>query len=184
MGVSSGKEEAQPELQASSAGRGAGATGNDTGSLRSGNVVSVDAQAAAATEAAVAGDSDPGERAASGGTVANLPHVADSSKVVSLQEFATRGKSKGRKVPVKSTSNRATRGKLSDRPPKVEAVKNSKGTWAFRLRWNSLPGRPVAYVTFVSDAVYELIKSGDYDAFKEQLITNYNAKALRANHGA
>lgn len=128
----------------------------------------------------------------------NLPHVANKSATESAEElppvaekplpknvlkFATRGKSKQRKPRAKSTSKLATRGK-SEKPPKVEDVKASKGTWAFRLRWNSLPGRPVIYVSRVADSTYELIKKGNYDAFKEQLISSYSESALRARNQA
>lgn len=96
-GVSSGKE-AQPELQAPSAGRRAGATGNDSGDRRTGAVAPVDAQAAATEAAVAASGGDPGERAASGGTVAVSTHfqqkvstdpsanVTDLKKYKSLRE--------------------------------------------------------------------------------------------------
>jgi len=101
------------------------------------------------------------------------PHVAMST--------ATRGKSEKVKPRVKSTIKRATRGK-SALPPKVEDVKASKGTWAFRLRWNSLPGRPVIYVSRVADSTYELIKKGNYEDFKRQLISSYIESAIRASN--
>jgi hypothetical protein len=67
----------------------------------------------------------------------------------------------------------------------VEAVKASKGTWAFRIRWREIDGkRPVVYVSRVSDVVYELIKGGDYEAFKRQLIAGHSASAIRASHTA
>lgn len=104
-----------------------------------------------------------------------MPHVAMST--------ATRGKSEKVKPRVKSTIKHATRGK-SALPPKVEDVKASKGTWAFRLRWNSLPGRPVIYVSRVADSTYELIKKGNYEDFKQQLISSYIESAIRASNKA
>lgn len=116
-------------------------------------------------------------------SAAELPHVAEKTLPKNVLKFATRGKSKQVKPRAKSTTKRATRGK-SQKPPKVEDVKASKGTWAFRLRWNSLPGRPVIYVSRVADSTYELIKKGNYEAFKEQLISSYGESALRASNQA
>lgn len=113
----------------------------------------------------------------------DLPHVAEKPLPKNVLKFTTRGKSKHRKPRAKSTTKLATRGK-SEKPPKVEDVKASKGTWAFRLRWNSLPGRPVIYVSRVADSTYELIKKGNYDAFKEQLISSYGESAFRASNQA
>jgi hypothetical protein len=67
----------------------------------------------------------------------------------------------------------------------VEAVKASKGTWAFRIRWRDVDGkRPVVYVSRVSDVVFNLIKGGDYEAFKRQLIAGHSASAIRSSHTA
>jgi hypothetical protein len=113
----------------------------------------------------------------------SLPHVAEKQTPKNVLPFATRGKSGKAKAPAKSKSKLATRGK-SSRPPKVEDVKASKGTWAFRLRWNSFPGRPVIYVSRVADSTYDLIKKGNYENFKEQLISSYGESTLRASNGA
>lgn len=87
---------------------------------------------------------------------------------------ATRGKS-----PVTITKQTvATRGKSR---PVVEAVKASKGTWQFRLRWNSEPGRPVYYVATVADSTYEMIRKGDYEGYKKALIADYEASAVSAD---
>lgn len=87
---------------------------------------------------------------------------------------ATRGES-----PVTATKQTvATRGKSR---PVVEAVKSSKGTWQFRLRWNSEPGRPVHYVATVADSTYEIIRKGDYEGYKKALIADYEASAISAD---
>lgn len=67
----------------------------------------------------------------------------------------------------------------------VEAVKASKGTWAFRVRERVAGKRmPPVYVTRVADSIYEMIREGDYEQFKKQLVANYGARAVRASHGA
>ena len=102
-----------------------------------------------------------------------MPRVAGSNVV----PFATRGAIR----PKKPTSKSATRGNSG---PVVEPSKGSKNTWQFRLRWNSLPGRPVVYVATVTDAVYERIRKGDYEAYKRQIISSYEATSVRAGNKA
>jgi hypothetical protein len=67
----------------------------------------------------------------------------------------------------------------------VEPVKASKGTWAFRLRVR-IDGvrQPPIYVSRVSDMVYQMIREGDYESFKKQLIESYSARAIRSGNGA
>lgn len=109
--------------------------------------------------------------------------MANSENVL---PFTKPVKSKGKR-PTGGTRKRAVKAALSgtktDAPPAVEAGKQSKGTWAFRLRWNRLPGRPIHYVSRVSDAVYELIRkdADTYENFKAQLIRNYEQRAIRAS---
>lgn len=69
--------------------------------------------------------------------------------------------------------------------PYIEAVKASKGTWAFRLRWyeNGRRAKPI-YISRVADAVYEMIREGNYESFKEQLIGSHSASAIRAGNRA
>lgn len=58
--------------------------------------------------------------------------------------------------------------------PYVEAVKVSKGTWAFRLRWKyANDDRPIVYVDRVSDDVYELIRKEYYADYKKSIRLNY-----------
>jgi hypothetical protein len=104
-----------------------------------------------------------------------LPRVAN----VNVLPFATRGTVKHKK----QSGKRATRGKV-DTMPVVEDVKASKGTWAFRLRWNSLPGRPVVYVRRVTDSIHTLIREDDYEAFKQQLISSYSEATVLASRNA
>jgi len=103
--------------------------------------------------------------------------------VVQLQDFAAQKKISAAKSKNKSAtrgkSKSATRGKIT-----VDSVKASKGTWAFRLRWNSAPGRPVHYVSRVSDTVHELIRGGDYEGFKAQLISSHGTGTIRASNRA
>jgi len=113
--------------------------------------------------------------------VNEVPHVAEKPAAKNVLPFATRGKSSKPKPSLKSKSKSATRGKSA---PVVEAGKGSKGTWQFRLRWNSEPGRPVIYVATVTDAVYDLIRKGDYDAYKRSIIASYEARTVSASHTA
>lgn len=133
---------------------------------------------------------------------AELPHVANPDAPKVVLEFATRGKSGKGLKPAKSTnklatrgksqtgsngkSKLATRGKNQSRPPVVDDVKTSKGMWAFRLRWNSLPGRPVHYVRRVTDAVHDLIREDEdsYEQFKAQLISSYSETSIFAGGNA
>lgn len=90
-----------------------------------------------------------------------VPQVATKSK----RQVAIRGKQSGGKV--------ATGGKRrSDRDPVVEFLQTSKGTHAFRLRYNSKPGRPAEYVLWVANSVFEQITSDPavYAQYKAQLI--------------
>jgi hypothetical protein len=61
-----------------------------------------------------------------------------------------------------------------EKAPYVEAVKVSKGTWAFRLRWKYASNdRPIVYVDRVSDEVYEMITKEFHNEYKQALIQNY-----------
>jgi hypothetical protein len=117
------------------------------------------------------------------GYVASSPSVANDNYADALTDVAdsdsldtaTRGE-----LPVTVTKQTvATRGKSK---PVVEAGKGSKGTWQLRLRWNSEPGRPVHYVATVADSTYDLIRKGDYEAYKRSLIAEYEASAVSADH--
>ena len=129
----------------------------------------------------LAGLSDGNDAADAVMTAAEVPHVAEKSTPKNVLSFATRGKSPKRKVSLKSKNKSATRGKSL---PVVEAGKGSKGTWQIRLRWNSEPGRPVEYVATITDAVYDLIRNGDYESYKQQTIASYEARTVSARHTA
>lgn len=145
----------------------------------------------------------PAANDAGGGVVGELgnldlvkaPHVAK-------KKSATRGKSepidevavwraKRLKSQQRSSATRGQKTLRKNQPhaakgkPYVEAVKASKGTWAFRLRWyeNGRRAKPV-YISRVADAVYEMIREGNYESFKEQLIGSHSASAIRAGNRA
>ena len=103
------------------------------------------------------------------------PHVATATRG-QIVDLATERKRR-RKVATTGQPHVAT-GK-----PYIEAVKASKGTWAFRLRWyeNGARVKPI-YISRVADSVYEIIREGDYEAFKKQLIGSHSAGAVRASH--
>lgn len=158
-GVSSGKE-AQPELQAPSAGRRAGATGNDSGDRRTGAVAPVDAQAAATEAAVAASGGDPGERAAGGGTVADLPHVAfaTSGTATNVVPFSIGREKRESATKQKTSTASATSGTFS-----WDRVQVSKGMWAYRLRPSGKDPETgkrhkpfiVRYVTPAEDRIWE-----------------------------
>jgi len=89
-------------------------------------------------------------------------------------ELATRGK--------KLVSKKTRKGIGEWR---VDAVKASAGTWAFRLRRreNGVRSKPI-YVSRVANAVYEMIREEDYDSFKEQLIASHMPGTVRASNRA
>jgi len=96
------------------------------------------------------------------------PHVAKKKR----RESATRGKaakvvdlaaernkrlsSQGHSPATRGQTLRKNQPRVAKGQPYIEAVKASKGTWAFRLRWYE-DGRRVkpVYISRVSDAVYE-----------------------------
>lgn len=80
----------------------------------------------------------------------------------------------------------ATRGQKKARSKAyVEAVGASIGTMAFRLRWRENGKRqPPIYLSRVSNDVFAMIKQGNYEAFKEQLVVSHSAGAIRAGHTA
>jgi len=106
------------------------------------------------------------------------PHVAPKPAAKNVLPFATRGTTK----PLKSTG--ATRG-TSDGEWKVDYVRASENTYAFRLRWTvgRKRGTPV-YVSRVSAAVFHMIRSEGYEQFKKGLISDYCAGTLRASNQA
>lgn len=133
-----------------------------------------------------------------GGNVDNQPRVAKKKP----RKIATRGQlaevvsldAERNKRQKSQQHSAATRGRKTLRKkqphvaggnPYVEAVKASKGTWAFRLRWRSggQRSKPV-YLSRVADPVYEMIREGNYEAFKEQLVASHFAGAVRAGNTA
>ena len=113
--------------------------------------------------------------------VTKLPPVANLGTVVT---FKPRVASVAPKTPLAATVKSATRGKKRVVPPVVECGKASKNTWAFRFRWNSLEGRPVHYISRVTDEVYQAITQDKeiYGQYKAQLRRIYESGTLRASN--
>lgn len=107
--------------------------------------------------------------------IVNLKVERDRRHKTQQHSPATRGQKSLRK-----SQPRVAKGK-----PYVEAVGASVGTMAFRVRWRENGKRqPPVYLSRVSKEVYELIKEGDYEAFKRQLISSYQSGTVRASHTA
>lgn len=107
-------------------------------------------------------------------TVHDLATERDKRLKTQQPELATRGQ--------KSLTKKARTGAGK---PYVEAVGASVGTMAFRLRWRENGKRqPPIYLSRVSNAVFDLIKKGNYEAFKQQLISNHMPGAVRPGDGA
>jgi hypothetical protein len=107
--------------------------------------------------------------------VVSLDAARDKRLKTQQDSAATRGQGKLRK-----SQPPVAKGK-----PYVEAVGASVGTMAFRLRWRENGKRqPPIYVSRVSMDVYEMIKGGDYEAFKQQLVSSHMPGAIRASHTA
>ena len=124
------------------------------------------------------------------GTVDNRACVAESTEVSGCESqphvaTATRGQIVDLATERKRRRKVATvrQPHVAMGKPYIEAVKASKGTWAFRLRWyeNGARVKPI-YISRVADSVYEIIRRGDYEAFKKQLIGSHSAGAVRASH--
>jgi hypothetical protein len=70
---------------------------------------------------------------------------------------------------------------------RVDYVKASRNTWAFRIRWKEADGRePAVYVSRVNDKLFNSITKGKvrYAAFKKQLVFSYLSRAVRQSDGA
>lgn len=84
------------------------------------------------------------------------------------------------------TARRGRKKKEGEATLRVEHVKPSKGTWAFRIRWTDADGnRPVVYVSRVNDQLFKSITGSKttYAAFKKQLISSYLSRAVRQGDG-
>jgi hypothetical protein len=110
-----------------------------------------------------------------------------AAKVVDLAaERSKRLRSQGHSLATRGQKTlRKNQPRVAKGKPYIEAVKASKGTWAFRLRWYE-DGRRVKpiYISRASDAVYEMIREGDYERFKEQLVASHMPSAVRAGNRA
>lgn len=125
------------------------------------------------------GNSDPADGVVAVASVVDgaLPPVASEvveSKPDTPTPIATKTTAEVVAPATRGKAKLATRGKKKAkavRPPAVDCVKVSKNTYAFRFRFNSLPGRPVEYVVWVSEQVYKEITSDPviYEQYKAQL---------------
>ncbi|MDX2044572.1 MAG: hypothetical protein SF097_25400 [Acidobacteriota bacterium] len=80
---------------------------------------------------------------------------------------------------------RGRRKKTGDQAMRVDYVKVSKNTWAFRIRWKEGEQEPAVYVSRVDDKRFKSITKGKvrYAAFKKQLISSYLSRTVRQGHG-
>lgn len=111
------------------------------------------------------------------GNAAEVINLADrraKRQKTQQPEFATRGK--------KPVSKKTRQGVG---PWRVDAVKASAGTWAFRLRRSEdgKRSKPI-YIRRVANSTYGMIREGDYGRFKQQLVESYLSRAVRAGHVA
>ncbi len=120
-------------------------------------------------------------KAATGGQKLQASGTNTGAPVVN---FAEAKRLKIKREGIVATGGR-NRGRKTVHSVKVDAVKASKGTWAFRIRErvDGVRGTPIT-VSRVTDEVYEMIKEGNYEKFKEQLIRNHAASALRSSNRA
>ena len=116
---------------------------------------------------------DPGVSGTDAVAMGSVSSVADPEREVT---GATRGASSVPQdaTPLESTGPHVAQGKWQ-----VDAVKTSKGAWAFRLRWaeGRKRGTPI-YVARVSDEMYTAIREADYEQFKAELISIHQSRAI------
>jgi hypothetical protein len=89
-------------------------------------------------------------------------------------------------IPFPKKNNRGRRKKSGNETLRVDFVKASKNTWAFRIRWTEPDGTsPAVYISRVNDKLFNLIKrrKNRYAAFKKQLISSYLSRTVRKGHG-
>ena len=116
---------------------------------------------------------DPGVSGTDDVAMGSVSSVADCQREVT---GATRGTDDAPQdtTPLESTGPHVAQGKWQ-----VDAVKTSKGAWAFRLRWaeGRKRGTPI-YVARVSDEMYTAIREADYEQFKAELISIHQSRAI------
>lgn len=86
------------------------------------------------------------------------------------------------RFPAPEKPSRGRKRKSVEETYRVDYVKASKNTWAFRIRWMEDGGRePVIYVSRVNDKLFKMITKGraNYAAFKRQLIASHKSGAVR-----
>lgn len=112
-------------------------------------------------------------------------HTWQPEKVTNINErLAKRQKTQQPETATRGGKLVAKKTKKGIGPWRVDAVKASAGTWAFRLR-RYVDGKRTTpiYVSRVTDAVYEMIRAENYEQTKEQLISNHVQGAVRASYG-
>lgn len=114
-----------------------------------------------------------------------LPHVAPVNSAKNAPHVA---RADNAATSLKSTS--ATRGTkpaphVAQGRWQVDYVRASENTYAFRLRWaeGRKRGTPL-YIKRVAATVFQSIRKGNYEAFKQQLIASHSESSLHASHAA
>ena len=114
-----------------------------------------------------------------------LPHVAPVKSAKNAPHVA---RTDNAATSLESTS--ATRGTkpaphVAPGRWQVDYVRASENTYAFRLRWaeGRKRGTPL-YIKRVAATVFQSIRKGNYEAFKQQLIASHSESSLHASHAA
>ncbi|MGH9799763.1 MAG: hypothetical protein ACRD82_05310, partial [Blastocatellia bacterium] len=139
--------------------------------------------------------------------VENLPHVAAKKprksatrgNLATVHDLAAeRAKRHNPQQPESATRGSISKPKAATRGRKlvarksatcgawqVDFVRASENTYAFRLRWAQGEKRETPlYVSRVSITTFKLIREGNYDAFKIQLISEYGQGAILSSQTA
>lgn len=124
-----------------------------------------------------------GQGVGDSGTVGDAgPHVAQSPNVLPFARPA--------KATTSLKSTNATRGTkpaphVAPGRWQVDYVRASENTYAFRLRWaeGRKRGTPL-YIKRVAATVFQSIRKGNYETFKQQLIASHSESSLHASHAA
>jgi hypothetical protein len=88
-------------------------------------------------------------------------------------------------VPFPGVKKKRGRPKKTGDNYRVDYVRASTNTWAFRIRWTEPSGdEPAVYVSRVSNKLFKMITKGKvrYAAFKKQLISGYKSGAIRQSY--
>lgn len=89
-------------------------------------------------------------------------------------------------LPFPTKRPKRGRKKSAETVYRVDYVKASRNTFAFRIRWKEPDGtEPAVYVSRVNDPLFNSITKGKirYAAFKKQLVASYLSRTVRQGHG-